>query len=128
MIVMSSCSEVRGFIVISSHRTRVWRAIGARTLKLGWVRREGRERGREGRERGREGEEGKEGGRKDGGRNTHTLTPYQSKDIEISLGEEGGRGGREVGGRGRGEVGKEGGRKRGEEGGRNTHTLTPSQA
>ena len=60
MIVMCSCSEVRGFIVISSHRTRVWRAIGARTLRLGWVREEGRERGREEREGG-------EGGRKEGG-------------------------------------------------------------
>ena len=64
MIVMCSCSEVRGFIVISSHRTRVWRAIGARTLKLGWVRREGRERGREEEREGGEG--GKEGGRKQG--------------------------------------------------------------
>ena len=63
----------------------MWRAIGARTLKLGWVRREGRERGRE--ERGEEREERKEEGskgrrgkeeRKDGGRNTHTLTPSQA--------------------------------------------------
>ena len=79
MTVMSSCLEVRGFIVISSHRTRVWRAIGARTLRLGWVRREGGERGgREGKEGGREErEERKEGGSegkrgKEGGRNTHT--------------------------------------------------------
>ena len=84
MIVMSSCLEVRGFIVISSHRTRVWRAIGARTLKLGWVRREGREgerRGREEREERKEGARGGEGRRK--GRTvgeTHTPSPPHRPD------------------------------------------------
>ena len=60
MTVMCSCLEVRESIVISSHRTRVWRAIAARTLRLGWVRREG-EGGGEGREGG--GRKEREGGR-----------------------------------------------------------------
>ena len=70
MIVMCSCSKVRGFIVISSHRTRVWRAIGARTLKLGWVRREGGEGGRE----EARGGEGRRKGRTVG-ETTHTPHP-----------------------------------------------------
>ena len=72
MIVMCSCLEVRGFIVISSHRTRVWRAIGARTLKLGWVRREGRERGRKEREGGDGGKRGRKGRREEGQWEKHT--------------------------------------------------------
>ena len=99
MTVMSFCLEVRESIVISSHRTRVWRAIAARTLRVGWVRRgekggrvgEG-ERWEEGREkkeeeerweeaRGGERERGRNGRRKSEGRrgrkgekNVHTLT------------------------------------------------------